>query len=139
MLYKYSGNIGSFSITKPGDVSIADIIIRCSDRSVAPTRLQACGGLADYIHVLEMTDDAERYIEWNFFYDSSLMLAYIEIPAYDGHYRPAKVLTGIIPRGMCGFDFRIFGNPEHITTDQPEAMSSEEYAAWRSYRNKNLL
>ena len=139
MLYKYSGNISSFSITKPRDVSVMDMIIyKHSDSSIAPTRLTAYGGLADYINQLEMTDDEERYLEWNFWYDENLMLAYIEIPAYDGHYRPAKVLTGIISSGKCSFDFRIFGKPEHITTNQPEAMSSEEYAAWNEYRWHNL-
>lgn len=135
MYYKYEGGIGSYSITKPGAVSIADIVLyNARDYTIAPTRVQAYGELADYIHALECTDDEERYLEWHFYYDSNLTLAYIIIPSWDMPLRPAKVITSSQNGVSCKSEFRIFGSPDHITTPHPPAMGLEEYAAWRSYK-----
>lgn len=135
MYYKYNGLISSYSIKKPLDVSIADIMLyNPSDYTIPPTRLQAYGELADYIHELECTDDEERYIEWEFYYDTILTLAYIVIPSHDVPSRPAKVLTGSCTGDNCKSTFRIFGNPDHINTPKPKAMTCEEYSKWLDYK-----
>ena len=137
--YKYSGNISSYSITKPHTVSIADMVLyKHGDHTVAPTRVQAFGELAEYIHELECTDDEERYLEWDFYYNKILCLQYIIIPASDTPHRPAKIIVGSQVGDSCESEFRIFGNPEHITTDHPQAMSAEEYSAWYDYKYQHF-
>ena len=65
--YKYTGNISGYSITKPGAVCIADLMLyNSNDDTIAPTRVQAFGEIAEYIHPLEFTDDEEKKLEWEF-------------------------------------------------------------------------
>lgn len=133
--YKYTGNISGYSITKPGAVCIADLMLyNSNDDTIAPTRVQAFGKIAEYIHRLECTDDEERYLEWEFCFDGNLFLQYIIIPACDSSNRPAKIITGSQVGDSCKSEFRIFGNPDHIITNHPQAMSHEEYSAWLNYK-----
>ena len=139
MYYKYTGSISGYSITKPGTVSIANLrLYTPDDRTIAPTRVEAFGEIAEYIHELECTDDEERYLTWDFYYDDNLILAYIAIPAADTIFRPAKVITASQVGDKCKSEFRIFGNPEHITTPNPQAMSREEYRAWLDYMDEHF-
>ena len=134
MYYKYTGNIGSYSIRKPKDVSIADIVLyNCSDQSIAPTRLEAYGGLAEYINRLGGTDDEERYLTKDFYYDANLTLAYIVIPSFGDSPVPAKVIAGQLHDAFC-----IFGSSEHINTSQPEPMRNNEYGAWLNYKYEHF-
>lgn len=138
MYYKYTGSISSFSIQKPKDVSVADIMLwNCSDRTIAPTRIQAFGKLADYINDLEWTDDEERYIEQDFYYDENLTLAYIVIPAFGESRIPAKIIASSDAPWMRDA-FRIFGTIEHINTSHPEPMSGNEYSDWCDYKYEHF-
>lgn len=105
-----------------------------NEYTIAPTRVQAFGEIAEYIHRLECTDDEERYLEWEFCFDGNLFLQYIIIPACDSSNRPAKIITGSQVGDSCKSEFRIFGNPDHIITNHPQAMSHEEYSAWLNYK-----
>lgn len=139
MYYKYTGSISRYSITKPKGVSIADITLHnLSDHTIAPTRVEAFGELAEYIHELECTDDEERYLDWEFYYDANLILQYVVIPAFGLPYHPAKIITGSNVGDSCDSGFRIFGTPEHIITDHPQAMSYEEYSAWLEYKYQHF-
>lgn len=139
MYYKYTGSIGSYSIRKPKEISIADIVLyNYSDQSIAPTRLEAYGGLAEYINRLGGTDDEERYLTKDFYYDANLTLAYIVIPSFGDSPLPAKVIAGVDMGQLHDDTFCIFGPRENINTSRPEPMRNDEYGAWRNYKYEHF-
>ena len=95
-------------------------------------RLEAFGDIAKYINDLECTDDEERYLDCEYYYDANPVLQYIIIPAKENS-RPAKIITsGYIRRGK--WPFRIFGQQEHINVADPVPMSVTDYHEWLNYK-----
>ena len=122
-LWSYKGPSGSMA-GNGGDIILHDI----NDDEKAPVRLEVVNPqLREYIYELAMTDDEERYIPRFWFYDRNLFLCRVEIPAKEGPI-PAKAIWADDFLG----DMEIFGPREHITTDEPEPMSTQEYFAYRA-------
>lgn len=129
-LFKYHGTVSSISFSSKG-CGAADLILGdITDRDKPPVRVEAHGALAKYINEIEMTDVEERYIRSDWYYDSNLFLYRIEVPSGDQHI-PAKVIT---QADFLSDELAIFGPQEYIETDEPEAMSPEQLAAWCEYR-----
>ena len=130
-LYRYHGSISEMMAQSQTAREIT--LYDSGDDSKAPTRLNVYGDLAKYIYELEMTDAEERYLNADYYYDRILTLVRIEIPSVNPHI-PAKVITRqeLLETGIV-----IFGSQEHITTQEPEPMSKEQYAAWRAWKNNN--
>lgn len=81
-LYKYTGSVSSLSYHKitPDSLPWVDLFLYdMNDDDKAPVRIEATGGLADYINAIECTDAEERYLTANWYYDSNLHLFRIEI------------------------------------------------------------
>jgi len=122
-LWSYKGTIGT--MTGNGEDIILDDI---NDFDKAPIRLTVANPqLREYLYERGMTDDEERYISQYWFYDRNLFLCRIEIPAKEGPI-PAKAIWA----DDFLADMEIFGPQEHITTDKPEPMSTQDYFAYRA-------
>ncbi len=137
-LYKYSGLISVFSIDKQHGPTADMILYDMSNERIAPTRIAVHGEIANYISELEWTDDEERYIASDYYYDSNLYLVYISIPSINPHI-PAKIIAGPMLKGAPNWDFVIFGQEKHIDVQRPEPMSEEEYFAWLEYKRRNEI
>lgn len=130
-LYKYHGTVGCISFKDNGYKAKADIVLNdIGDWDKAPTRIEAFGGLANYINEIECTDAEERYIKADWYYDCNLYLHRIEIPS-SNEYKPAKVIT---QDDFLSDEVVIFGPQDYIETDSPEPMGSEQVAAWCEFR-----
>ena len=131
-LYKYTGTVSSFSYRRnsPNALPSCDLILFDStDDSKAPVRIEATGGLADYINHIEMTDAEERYLNADWFYDNNLFLYRIEIPSNDPSC-PAKIIAQLDPIAP---DVSIFGHSEYIETRHPEPMPQEDRCKWFAF------
>lgn len=127
-LYRYNGTLSSYG--KDGKRALDIILHDFSDRDKAPTRIEAFGGLADYIDAIEWTDAEERYLNWNWYYDDNLFLYRIEVPSTDPH-RPAKIIAQVDPMDDTA---AIFGPSDYIETDKPKPMSDEQFLAFLNFR-----
>lgn len=134
-LYKYSGLISCYSFDKFHGPTVDMVLYDIRDDAIAPTRIAAHGQIAAYIDSLSCTDDEERYITSDYYYDGNLYLAYISIPSSDPRI-PAKIIAAPMSPHAAAWDFRIFGPSEHIETDKPEPMSHEEYCEWLAYKRE---
>lgn len=133
-LYKYTGTVSILSYSRPSpdalpfvDLVLADL----DDDNKAPVKIEATGGLADYINAIEGTDAEERYITADWYYDRMLYLHRIEIPSMELG-KPAKIIAQHDPfePGVS-----IFGPADYIETSKPEPMNKEQYGAWLSFRS----
>ena len=132
-LYKYTGTVSSLSYHKNSRDALPfiDLILSdLDDDDKAPVRIEAVGGLADYISAIEGTDAEERYITADWYYDSLFYLHRIEIPSTEPG-KPAKIIAQHEPiePGVS-----IFGPADYIETNKPEPMNNEQRAAWFSFR-----
>lgn len=128
-LYCSEGTIES--ISSNGRNSI--ILILHNGDNKPPVMLEAIGEMAKYIEELEMTDDEERYLKARYYYNSYCGVRSIEIPAEDDSGVPAKI--------VCltdDYDLRIYGQQEHISTDNPQPMSQEDYARYYAEYRHNV-
>ena len=94
-LYKYTGTVSGFSYRRnnPNALPFLDLVLcDLSDDDKAPIRIEALGGLADYINAIEGTDAEERYLTADWYFDSLLYLHRIEIPSTEP-WRPAKIIA----------------------------------------------
>ena len=133
-LYKYTGTISSFSYRRnnPNALPFSDLdLFDLNDDSKAPVRIEAIGGLADYINAIEGTDAEERYLTADWYYDNLLYLHRIEIPSTVPG-KPAKIIAQHDPIEP---NVTIFGPSEYIETSKPEPMNNEQRAAWLSFRS----
>lgn len=132
-LYKYSGTVSGFSYRRndPNALPFVELdLCDIGDDSKAPVRIEAIGGLADYINNIEGTDAEERYITADWFYNRNLYLCRIEIPS-SVPGRPAKIIAQLDP--FCP-DVTIFGPAEYIETDKPEPMTAQQMGEWYKFR-----
>ena len=131
-LYKYTGTVSStcYRRNNPNALPFLQLeLYDMHDDDKAPIRIEALGGLADYIHAIEGTDAEERYLTANWYYDSLLYLHRIEIPSTDPN-RPAKIIAqhdAIEPAAT------IFGPADYIEAPTPGPMDSEQFHAWCLY------
>ena len=131
-LYKYTGTVSSFSYRRnnPNALPFSDLVLfDLYDDNKAPVRIEAMGGLADYLKEIEWTDAEERYITSDWYYDSNLFLHRIEIPSKD----PGKAAKIIAQHDAIEPCVSIFGPTEYIETRKPDPMSSEQRAAWFAF------
>ena len=134
-LYKYQGTVSSFRFIDNGYKAHMDIVLGdISDWEKAPTRIEAFGGIANYINAIECTDAEERYLKADWFYDRNLYLHRIEIPCANGAL--AKIITS---DDWLADEVRIFGPKEYIETCEPESMGSEQRMAWCEFRHSQWL
>lgn len=132
-LYKYTGTVSSFGYCRntPNTRSFMDLILfDIHDDDKAPIKIEARGGMADYINNIEMTDAEERYISAIWYYDNLLCLHAIEIPSTEPG-QPAKIIAvhdPIMPEAT------IFGPAEFIETSKPGPMDIDQQCAWYSFR-----
>lgn len=134
-LHVYHGKISSCSAEKrnSGILAVDMILYDMYDADKAPTRIQAFGGLAQYIYEINGTDAEERYLDADYYYDNNLYLHRIEIHCKDG--RTAKVLT---QDDFLSEELMIFGPQEYIEVDEPEPMDNEQEKAWYEFRFKQI-
>ena len=135
-LYKYTGSVSSYSYIKrtPDSLSGADLILKdLYDDDKAPIRIEAFGGLADYIDAIECTDAEERYLSANWYYDSNLFLLRIEIPSIEPG-NPAKIIAQHDALDRYAF---IFGPVDYIETSRPEPMNDEQCSAWYKFKSND--
>ena len=140
-LYHYHGSISGYS-EKTAELRFPVRIVKIfveddHNPDIAPTRLTAYGELADYLHSLEWSDSAERYMDVDFTYDYRLNLQYIVIPTADNgeeyFKRPAKVIA--IDNSS---DVHIFGQADLLDTADPEEMTEDQYEAWQEFKRENF-
>ena len=130
-LYKYHGTVAEIGFKDHGYKASANIVLGdIGDWDKAPTRIEAFGGLANYINDIEGTDAEERYIKADWYYDRNLYLRRIEIPS-SNQYIPAKVIT---QADFLSDELAVFGPKDYIETDSPEPMNQKQCAAWCEYR-----
>lgn len=135
-LYKYTGGIESFSYRRnsPEAVPVVDMILGdIDDDDKAPIRIEAIGGLADYINAIECTDAEERYITTDWYFDRLLCLHRIEVPSTEPG-KPAKI---IVQHRATDREASVFGPSEYIETSKPEPMDDEQLRAWSDFRAKD--
>lgn len=132
-LYRYTGTVSNFSYRRnnPNALPFATLdLYDMGDDDKAPVRIEAIGGLADYIRAIESTDAEERYLTANWYYDNLLYLHRIEIPSTELN-KPAKVIAQHDPIEPAA---TIFGPAEYIETRHPEPMDNEQRRAWCEYK-----
>ena len=132
-LYKYTGTVASISYHKNSldALPFADLVLYDQgDDNKAPVRIEATGGLADYINAIEGTDAEERYLTADWYYDRMLYLHRIEIPSTEPG-KPAKI---IVQHEPIEPGVSIFGPADYIETNKPEPMDKEQRAAWYSFQ-----
>ena len=131
-LYKYTGTISSFSYQQnnPNALPFASLdLYDMNDDDKAPIRIEAAGGLADYIRAIEWTDAEERYLTAEWYYDKLLYLHRIEIPSREPG-KPAKIIAQHDPIEPTA---SIFGPADYIETGKPGPMDNEQLRAWYAY------
>lgn len=132
-LYKYTGTVSGFAYHRndPNALSFATLdLYDINNDDKAPIRIEAIGGLADYINAIEGTDVEERYLTANWYYDKLLCLHRIEIPSTEPN-KPAKIIAQHDPIEPAA---TIFGPAEYIETRRPEPMDAEQRRAWYEYK-----
>ena len=132
-LYKYTGSVSSFNYRKisPDSLPCVDLFLYdMNDDDKAPVRIEATGGLADYINAIEGTDAEERYLTANWYYDASLTLYRIEIPSTEPD-RPAKIIAQHDALSRTIF---IFGPDDYIEARKPNPMTAEQCSAWFDFK-----
>lgn len=134
-LHVYHGLISSFSSEKrnSGILAVDIILYDMHDAEKAPTRIQAFDGLAKYINEIHGTDEEERYIDADYYYDNNLYLHRIEIPSKDNQI--AKV---IVQDDFLSEELVIFGPQEYIQVSDPDPMDNEQSRAWYEFKFKQL-
>nr|DAS69125.1 MAG TPA: hypothetical protein [Caudoviricetes sp.] len=131
-LYKYTGTISGFSYRRnnPNALPFATLdLYDMNDDDKAPIRIEATGGLADYIQAIEWTDVEERYLTAEWYYDKLLYLHRIEIPSTEPG-KPAKIIAQHDPIEPTA---SIFGPADYIETNKPGPMDNEQLRAWCAY------
>jgi len=136
-LYKYTGTISSFTFrrTIPNQYLNVDMILSgLLHDEKAPVRLEAHGGLAEYINNIEHTDAEERYITCDWYYDSLLWLYRIEVPSSNPNI-PAKIITQFFPLDL---ETVIFGPTDYIKTTEPAPMENEQFSSWCDFHRQSM-
>ena len=143
-LFKYTGNLSGYSTEKlrTGITHMDMIVNDLYDDDKAPARLQVYCELADYLDALSCTDDEEKYLKKDFWFDNLLDLRYIVIPAakrtYSGYINvPAKILAST--PGIHTTKIVTFGPTKHIMVSEPEQMSQDEFTRYLDWRRDNEL
>ena len=132
-LYKYVGTVSSFNYRRVSSGSLASVDLVLYDMNnddKAPIRIEAIGGLADYINEIEGTDAEERYIESAWYYDRNLVLLRIVVPSIVPG-EPAKIIA---QHDACSFSAETFGPAGYIETSKPEPMSRDQLSAWNNFK-----
>lgn len=131
-LYKYTGTVSGFSYRRNSPTALPFVTLELHDMGdddKAPIRVEAVGGLADYINKIEGTDVEERYLSADWYYDSNLFLHRIEVPSTEPD-KPSKIIAQHDPIEP---QVTIFGPAEYIETSRPEPMCNEQRRAWYDY------
>ena len=130
-LFKYTGTISVIDGTGR-DIILGDV----SNFNKPPVRLTVpCAEMAKYLIDRSWTDDEERYIHADWYYDRNLFLQYIEIPGDHSHI-PAKVIASA--DCLASEQMEVFGEQDVINTDEPVSMSMEEFYRWREHRSQHF-
>ena len=135
-LYRYSGTVSSLSYRRynPNALPFCDLVLfDINDDDKAPVKIEAMGGLADYINAIEGTDAEERYITADWYYDSLLCLLRIEIPSTEPG-KPAKIIAQCDPIEPSA---TIFGPADYIETSRPAPMDDDQRRAWCEFNAKS--
>ena len=135
-LYRYSGTVSSLSYRRnnPNALPFCDLVLfDINDDDKAPVKIEAMGGLADYINAIEGTDAEERYITADWYYDSPLCLLRIEIPSTEPG-KPAKIIAQCDPIEPSA---TIFGPADYIETSRPAPMDDDQRRAWCEFNAKS--
>lgn len=135
-LYRYSGTVSSLSYRRsnPNALPFCDLVLfDINDDDKAPVKIEAMGGLADYINAIEGTDAEERYITADWYYDSLLCLLRIEIPSTEPG-KPAKIIAQCDPIEPSA---TIFGPADYIETSRPGPMDDDQRRAWCEFNAKS--
>ena len=129
-IYKYHGGV---EVMEGGPFNMEIVLGDIDDwEHIAPIRLSVGGGLAKYIYLLEGTDDEERYLKADYYFDRNLYLRRIEIPAADPNApRPAKIIAQVNPWDE---EVYVFGETETIKTRKPEPMSAAAFNDWFTWK-----
>lgn len=125
--YKYVGSISSYQLCDCIDYNIE--LYNYENPTIPPVRVTADGDMFKYIDDLESTDDEEKYLEKEFYYDSAFHLLAVVVPGSDLH--PAKVVLAdrvddrhrLIPFNKVKF----YGTNKQIDERDPKSMSADEY------------
>lgn len=132
-LYKYTGSVERFSHEKASETALGHagiVLYNCRNDDIAPVRIEAYGGLAEYVNKLEWTDAEGRYLESNWYYDGNLVLCCIEVPSTNPAV-PAKIIAA---KDWISREAVTFGPEEFINAMMPEPMSREQLTAWNLFR-----
>ena len=135
-LYRYSGTVSSLSYRRnnPNALPFCDLVLfDINEGDKAPVKIEAMGGLADYINAIEGTDAEERYITADWYYDSLLCLLRIEIPSTEPG-KPAKIIAQCDPIEPSA---TIFGPADYIETSRPAPMDDDQLRAWCEFNAKS--
>lgn len=135
-LYRYSGTVSSLSYRRNNlnALPFCDLVLfDINDDDKAPVKIEAMGGLADYINAIEGTDAEERYITADWYYDSLLCLLRIEIPSTEPG-KPAKIIAQCDPIEPSA---TIFGPADYIETSRPAPMDDDQRRAWCEFNAKS--
>lgn len=132
-MYSYTGSVSSISVNPKEStrLSHADLILYDSFHldQVAPVRIQAYGGLADYIMALESTDAEERYMQAVWYYDELLHLQRIEY-----HCKKSNVLAKVIvQKDTMSPKAYVFGPQEFLDAQYPVPMSQEQMREYNKF------
>lgn len=130
-LYKYTGTISYLSYHRngPNDLALVTIDLHdANDDDKSPIRIEARGGLADYIDHVGLVDAEERNLTANWYYDEMLCLRRIEIPSMNPDI-PAKIIAqhDLVDAAS------IFGPIKYIETRHPKPMNREQCSAWLAF------
>ena len=102
-LYKYTGTVSAhcYRRNNPNALPFMELVLSdLHDDDKAPIKIEAVGGLADYINAIEGTDAEERYLTADWYYDSLLylqgrVLVYFDTTLCRRHYYNASCLCDI--------------------------------------------
>lgn len=132
-LYTYTGTVSCFSYERRTPSALPSMVLDLwdlTDRNKAPIRIEATGGLADYINAIEGTDAEERYLSATWVYDHNLYLHRIEVPSTEPG-RPAKIIA---VHDTLSRTVDIFGPADYIESRTPAPMDPQQLHAWCAYR-----
>lgn len=131
-LYTYTGTVSSFSYNRRTPTALPSMVLDLWDFTnpdKAPIRIEATGGLADYIEAIEGTDAEERYLSATWVYDHNLCLHRIEVPSSEPG-KPAKIIA---VHDTLSRTVDIFGPADYIESSAPSPMDQQQRFAWLAY------
>lgn len=136
-LFKYTGTV--YCLTIRNGVADTVTLYNSGDESVAPVRLDVRGALANYLREFESTDEEERYMPLNWYFDFNMLLRRIEVP---GHATPDSGLSGfpakVVTQSLDEPDELIwFGPHKFINELAPLPMDFKDRCDWFDWKKEH--